>query len=220
MSINIYSESIASLEEKKKEAQKVYDGFLKQIDDPEELKKLSYYEQRALAQNGQNYKHTLSELAGGIEHFLVNKMTPAMRMAAYHLEDMRIEVKDLVSGYYDLEELARDVSIKEVIDRKKFDRTDYKGKVNLVRIAAGRLRDDIKDGDFGGSVDPDFVKFSKWNLVRMLGKIETILQEEIEQVEEVGMPKPIEYELPKIIEPEVPEEAPDQEPATEEVTNK
>jgi len=201
-SLNFYQGVISEIEAKKIEAQEVYDGYKKLIDDPESRKTLTHPELEALATNARNYKGTLSEFSGALEHLITNKHTTAIRIALYHLEDLRIDVKDLASSYYDLNDLAKEVDIKDVIEEKKFNRADYKGKLGLLLIATGNIRDDVRDGDLG---EGEFVQYNKWNIIKTLGKLEIILQEELELVENQGMPKSWDPKLPDIVEPVIPE---------------
>lgn len=203
-SVNFYHEVIEDLEKTKAKAEKIYNEFKEKITSEDYLKTIDYYEQAALAENGRNYKEAISELSGAIQNFIANKFPPSLKGALHYVEDLRIELRDLISTYYDLEDLNKSVKVTPGIDEKKFAKASYKHKVSLLQISAGNLRDDIKDGDFS-EVPSEENLFHKLSLIKTLGKLEVVLQEEIENIETNGMPKPHTYNLPEIVEPKVPE---------------
>jgi len=204
--LNFYEEVIDDLENNRKEVQKVHDELQSQLKDEKLIKSMDHYEQRALAENAQNYKHALMELSQGIESLIARKYTRSIQIALYTLDEMRVDLKDLMSGVYLLEESSKEIRTKNVLNEKKFSQVSYKTKLGMVQSAAGAIRDEILYGEFLIEGKDDFMsKVHQTLLFKSLGRVEQLVQEEIESIEANGMPNPYDFKLPELVVPEVPE---------------
>ena len=128
--IGFYAHVIADIEKQKKALVPQYDAFVEQIKDKKHTAKLTIEEQQALGENETNFKHVLHSMDNTMTYLLKQKWAPSINRALWLLDDVVLMAEDAVSGVYDLEELATEIKLKNLIDQKRFDKADYLTKIS------------------------------------------------------------------------------------------
>ena len=184
-----------------------YDKLKAEIDDQKAFGALSIPEQQALGQNEINYKHLLRTMNETVSHLITKKYTGNVSAALWVMDDLVLLLEEAMSGHYDLLELSQAVKAKELVPAKKFADADYLGRLSITQIALDALRDDVlTEANFGDEPGDKF----KWQIGVSLGKAFLLLQREIENIEANGLPELHNFDVPPMVEPEIPD-APEEE---------
>lgn len=212
--LDFYEEVRKDIEKQKANVLAIYNEFKKQIEDKDYLAKLSMQEQHALGKNELNYKKILREMDDSLSHLIKHKWSQNTRTALWMLDDARVFLEYILTGtQYDLVEIGHVVKANELMNYKKFNKKDYIGKTAACITVLEILMDDVANEIDNLIPQLDMVKF---NLKVSLGKTIVILQQEISDSEVNGAPELFKFDIPEIVEPEIPDIAPAPEEKKEE----
>ena len=207
VAIEIYAEVIANIEKKKAEIHPTWKEFREKSDDHEYIATLTVEEQQALGANEINYKKVLREMDESIAHLSKQRYTNDVRVAHWFLDDLRLMLSDLLTDS-NLTEVGKEIKTKTLLNYDRFDKANYVSKITMVQTMIEVIRDEVLAvGNFGE--DDPRIPMIQFYISMGLGKVVQILQQDMEYIEENGMPDLWKFRIPDIVVPKIPEEAPD-----------
>lgn len=199
--VDFYEEVVKDIEtQKATKIMPVYNELKKQIEDKDYLGKCTIGEQHALGKNEINYRNLLRKMDDSLTHLITHKWAANTRTALWLLDDTRLLIEDVLSSYK-LDDTGQAVKAKQLLDLKKFQKSDYIGKIASCQTLLDIIREEVIEG-----IPNEQLKFS---LSASIGKTIVVLQQEIEDREVNKAPELVKFDAPELVVPEIPEEAPE-----------